>query len=92
MAGEQWKILRQKMTTTFSSGKIKAMMPTLSKISEEFIQVLSDVADQKAVVNYRDMASRFMCEIIGEVAFGLKCEENLSRIEENLKIILMDFR
>lgn len=75
MAGEQWKILRQKMTTTFSSGKIKAMMPTLTQISDEFINVLSDVADEKEPINYRDMASRFMCEIIGEVAFGLKCKK-----------------
>lgn len=74
IAGDQWKILRQKMTTTFSSGKIRAMMPTLSHISEELVQVLSNVADEKTPINYRDMASRFMCEIIGEVAFGLKCK------------------
>lgn len=74
MAGDHWKILRQKMTTTFSSGKIKAMMPTLTKISEELIETLNDVADEKVPINYRDMASRFMCEIIGEVAFGLKCK------------------
>lgn len=77
VAGEQWKILRQKMTTTFSSGKIKAMMPTLTQISEEFIDVLSNVADEKEAINYRDMASRFMCEIIGEVAFGLKCKNQI---------------
>jgi cytochrome P450 family 6 len=74
IAGEQWKTLRQKMTTTFSSGKIKAMMPTLTKISEDFIEVLGEAADGKICINYRDMASRFMCEVIGEVAFGLKCK------------------
>ena len=62
------------MTTTFSSGKIKAMMPTLTQVSDELVNVLSDVADEKEPINYRDMASRFMCEIIGEVAFGLKCK------------------
>lgn len=73
VGGEQWKILRQKMTTTFSSGKIKAMMPVLSNISEELQKVLGETADEKKCINYRDMASRFMCEIIGEIAFGLKC-------------------
>lgn len=62
------------MTTTFSSGKIKAMMPTLNKISEEMTEVLGEYADEGKTLNYRDMASRLMCEIVGEIAFGLKCE------------------
>lgn len=66
------------MTTTFSSGKIKGMMPTLGKISDELIEVVGEAADNKIDINYRDMASRFMCEIIGEVAFGLKCKRNLN--------------
>lgn len=71
--GEQWKTLRAKMTTTFSSGKIKGMMPTLLDISDQLVKVLGEAADAKQVLNYRDFASRYMCEIIGEVAFGLKC-------------------
>jgi hypothetical protein len=63
------------MTTTFSSGKIKGMMPTLTRISNELIEVVGENADNKTDVNYRDLASRFMCEIIGEVAFGLKCKK-----------------
>jgi hypothetical protein len=62
------------MTTAFSSGKIKAMMPTLNKISEEMTEVLGEFADDGVALNYRDMASRLMCEIVGEIAFGLKCE------------------
>lgn len=61
------------MTTTFSSGKIKGMMPTLTKISRDFINVIGESADAKQPMNYRDFASRYMCEIIGEVAFGLEC-------------------
>jgi cytochrome P450 family 6 len=61
------------MTTTFSSGKIKGMMPTLVKISDDLITVLGESADVSECLNYRDMASRYMCEIIGQVAFGLEC-------------------
>lgn len=75
IAGEQWKTLRQKMTTTFSSGKIKGMMPTLTKISQELTEFVDEKAENATHVNYRDLASRFMCEIIGEVAFGLKCKK-----------------
>lgn len=71
--GEQWKVLRNKMTTTFSSGKIKGMMPTLQKISRDWIEVINESIDAKQCLNYRDFAARYMCEIIGQVAFGLEC-------------------
>lgn len=71
--GEQWKILRAKTTATFSSGKIKGMMPTLMDISDQLVTVLGEAVDAKQTLDYRDFASRYMCEIIGEVAFGLKC-------------------
>lgn len=71
--GERWKTLRQKMTTTFSSGKIKGMMPTLLNISNQLIDVVGEFADKKEAINYREYMSRFMCDIIGEVAFGLHC-------------------
>jgi cytochrome P450 family 6 len=71
--GEQWRILRQKMTTTFSSGKIKGMMPTLMKISDDLVEVIDEMAKGKQCINYRDFASRYMCDIIGQVAFGLEC-------------------
>lgn len=74
--GEKWRILRQKMTTTFSSGKIKGMMPLLTKISQEFIDVIDESVVAKKSLNYRDFTSRFMCEIIGQVAFGLECKFN----------------
>ncbi|KAG5669769.1 hypothetical protein PVAND_000063 [Polypedilum vanderplanki] len=89
IAGEQWKTLRQKMTTTFSSGKIKAMMPTLNKISEEMTEVLGEYADEGKTLNYRDMASRLMCEIVGEIAFGIKC--NALRDPNCEMMVLSDF-
>lgn len=61
------------MTTTFSSGKIKGMMPTLTKISDDFITVINESVDKKQCMNFRDFSARYMCEIIGQVAFGLEC-------------------
>lgn len=61
-------------------------MPTLTKVSNELIEVVGEAADNKTCVNYRDLASRFMCEIIGEVAFGLKCKdfmiEKLKKVDQ----------
>lgn len=49
-------------------------MPTLTKISEQLVEVIGEAADGKQPLNYRDFASRYMCEIIGQVAFGLECK------------------
>lgn len=65
--------MRAKITTTFSSGKIKAMMPTLNNIADSFFDVLSESADAKTCLNFRDYCARFTCDIIGQVAFGLEC-------------------
>lgn len=48
-------------------------MPTLTKISKDLVDVIGEAADKKQSLNFRDYASRYMCEIIGQVAFGLEC-------------------
>lgn len=74
------------MTTTFSSGKIKGMMPTLVKISDDFVTVIGEAVDARECLNYRDMASRYMCEIIGQVAFGLECNSLIAFSQSTLNI------
>ncbi|CRL05217.1 CLUMA_CG018035, isoform A [Clunio marinus] len=87
--GEHWRILRNKMTTTFSSGKIKGMMPTLTEISQELSDVINEAVEDKQCLNFRDIASRYMCEIIGQVAFGLKC--NALRDQNCQMMVMADF-
>lgn len=48
-------------------------MPTLLNVSKELVDVLGEAADARKCLNYRDFASRYMCDIIGLVAFGLEC-------------------
>lgn len=79
------------MTTTFSSGKIKGMMPTLLKISNDFIDVINESVDAKKCMNFRDFAARYMCEIIGQVAFGLECnidDSIYSKADDTSSILL----
>lgn len=51
-------------------------MPTLTKISQDFIDVIGEAADAKKCLNFRDYSARYMCDIIGQVAFGLECKFN----------------
>ena len=86
LGGERWKTLRAKMTSTFSSGKIKSMFPTLTNVSNNFVDVVNEKIDNNETINYRDMCSRYMSDIIGLVAFGLEC--NAMR-DQNSKIMRM---
>ena len=45
----------------------------LNNISEDFVKAIDEMVESKQCINYREYASRYMCEIIGQVAFGLEC-------------------
>lgn len=49
------------------------MMPTLINISTQFVDLIDESANDKKCLNFREICSRYMCEIIGQVAFGLEC-------------------
>ena len=84
--GERWKTLRAKLTATFSSGKIKSMFHTLTSVSKTLVDVIDESIEKNQTINYRDMCSRYMSDIIGLVAFGLEC--NALR-DKNSKIMRM---
>lgn len=58
--GGDWKQLRSKLTPTFTSGKLKGMMPTILQIGEKFRSKIATVAAQDAnqVVDIKELATR----------------------------------
>ncbi|XP_037815475.1 cytochrome P450 6a8-like [Lucilia sericata] len=85
LSGDMWKKMRQKLTPTFTSGKMKMMFPTVSAIGERFIETINDqLENHEAVVEMRDLCARFTTDVIGSVAFGLECN--------SLKDPLTEFR
>ncbi|XP_030080916.1 cytochrome P450 6a2-like [Drosophila hydei] len=74
--GKRWKEMRQKLSPTFTSGKMKFMFPTVIKVSEEFVKVmLEEVPDKTggAIIEIKDLMARFTTDVIGTVAFGIEC-------------------
>ncbi|KAM7344112.1 uncharacterized protein ACRADG_010944 [Cochliomyia hominivorax] len=71
--GEKWKILRNKLSPTFSSGKMKFMYSTLLQVVDTFMEVLKENVAQNNIIEIHDMLGRFTTDTISSCAFGIEC-------------------
>lgn len=72
--GAKWRHMRNKLSPTFTSGKMKTMFPLVIKIGEEFIKVFQQTVASNEVVDVRDLVSRFTTDVIGTCAFGMEID------------------
>nr|ABK91491.1 CYP6A28 [Lucilia cuprina] len=72
MDGQLWRVLRNKLSPTFTSGKMKYMYPTVLNVAEKFMQVLKEKVNEDPIVDVRDMLGRFTTDVISSVAFGIE--------------------
>ncbi|XP_058979707.1 cytochrome P450 6a9-like [Musca domestica] len=71
--GNKWRRMRNKLSPTFTSGKMRFMFPIVTQICEEFVEVLAKAAEENPVVEMREMLARFTTDVIGSCAFGIEC-------------------
>ncbi|XP_031626617.1 probable cytochrome P450 6d5 [Contarinia nasturtii] len=71
MTGQEWKTTRGRLTPTFTSGKLKGMMPSIISIGERLREKVAQSADTNGIVEIKDLTIRFGLDVIGTVAFGL---------------------
>ncbi|KAL0870362.1 hypothetical protein ABMA27_005372 [Loxostege sticticalis] len=72
--GDLWRVLRQRMTPAFTSGKLRAMFPLIVERAEKLqIRALNAARDGK-VIDARDMMARYTTDFIGACGFGLDAD------------------
>ncbi|XP_028161326.1 cytochrome P450 6B6-like [Ostrinia furnacalis] len=78
--GDLWRLLRQRMTPAFTSGKLKAMFPLIVERAEKLQSYTLAAATQNRPLNARDLMARFTTDFIGACGFGI---DSQSLNEEN---------
>ncbi|XP_055697243.1 probable cytochrome P450 6a14 [Phlebotomus papatasi] len=73
LSGPRWRSLRNKLSPTFTSGKMKMMHNTMVTVAVELQNYLEALADQKKTIEIRDIIARFTTDVIGNCAFGIEC-------------------
>ncbi|KAL0868658.1 hypothetical protein ABMA27_008111 [Loxostege sticticalis] len=72
--GDCWRMLRQKMTPAFTSGKLKAMFPLIVDTAEKLQARTSTLAKSGEPLDARDLMARYTTDFIGSVGFGLDAD------------------
>nr|WCC58065.1 cytochrome P450 [Pharsalia antennata] len=71
--GTDWRNVRVKLTTVFTSAKMKAMFQTMLDCREGLEEALKELAKQKNDVDILEVIGCFTTDVIGSCAFGIAC-------------------
>lgn len=62
----RWKVLRAKLTPTFTSGRMKFMFQTIVDVADNFQKCLGGMVEGNENFEMKDVLSRFTTDVIGE--------------------------
>lgn len=84
--GEKWKNLRQKLTSTFTSGKMKMMYPIIESYSKDLVALVEELSSNADGFDIKNVCARFTADVIGSCGFGIECNALKDEKSEMLKM------
>jgi cytochrome P450 family 6 len=73
LENDPWRLLRQKLSPTFTSGKLKMMFGTISDVADKLLTVIDKQIEATGQLEVKDTLARFTTDVIGTTAFGIDC-------------------
>ncbi|XP_070209342.1 cytochrome P450 3A5-like isoform X2 [Littorina saxatilis] len=71
---DNWKLVRSKLSPTFSSGKLKKMMPAIDRVVKNLGNHVKAKAESGEVVDLKEIAGGFAMDTIAGAAFGMQVD------------------
>nr|ARA91605.1 cytochrome P450 monooxygenase [Pieris rapae] len=73
--GDLWRLLRQRLTPAFTTGKLRAMFPLIVERAERLqLRALQATEQSGGVIDARDLMARYTTDFIGACGFGLDAD------------------
>lgn len=84
LKGKVWREMRANLSPAFTSSKMRNMFQLVVECSNEMTKFFTEQAAQNKAIRceMKDLFSRYMCDIIGSCAFGLKVDSLQNRSNE----------
>ncbi|PZC84161.1 hypothetical protein B5X24_HaOG200083 [Helicoverpa armigera] len=71
--GDLWRLIRQRFTPAFSTGKLKAMFHIITDRAEK-LQIITEEVVNKEYYDVRELMARYTTDFIGVCAFGINMD------------------
>lgn len=71
---DKWRTMRQKLSPTFTSGKIKTMFGTVLDVADRLIQKINSDLETNDFIDAKDLMGKFTTDVIASTAFGLEAD------------------
>ncbi|KAL0822719.1 hypothetical protein ABMA28_004736 [Loxostege sticticalis] len=72
--GDLWRLIRQRFTPAFSTGKLKAMFPLITKRAENLQIFTEKIVINRDHYDARELMGRYTTDFIGECGFGINMD------------------
>ncbi|XP_074033926.1 cytochrome P450 6a2 isoform X1 [Leptinotarsa decemlineata] len=72
MDAAEWKETRIRLTPTFTSGKIKMMIPLVQSVSEQMITEINKLAEKDADIDIKEVTTSFTINTLANCALGIE--------------------
>lgn len=69
--GERWKVVRNLLSPAFTSSKMKSMFKLMANCAADFGKYISELPEEKRVMDMKDVCARYTNDVIGTCAFGV---------------------
>lgn len=81
--GERWRVLRQKMSPVFTSGKLKLMQDQMFDCVALMMELIDKQMDGKGSMDValKELFEKLTIDVIGSCAFGINCDSLKSNEE-----------